>query len=475
MHTTLIWFRQDLRLTDNPALQAALKSGNPIICLFIFNQHTIGQAALWWLHHSLIALSKTLEKCGNTLILRLGDPEKILAEIISQHHVQNMYWNRLYDSTSITRDKNLKTYWRAQGLTVESFNSHLLFEPWTVSTQQGNFYQVFTPFWRKGCGSGKNTHYTLNSAPKTLPAPQRIPHSDRLDDWKLLPQKPDWAKMFSTLWTPGEIGAKKQLTNFLNHGLARYTLDRNVPALQNTSKLSPHLHWGEISIHRVWDTLLQKESQDKTIALNNIECFQSELGWREFSYYLLYHFPPLPQENFKKKFDNFRWENSTPLLKTWQNGLTGYPIVDAGMRELWHTGWMHNRVRMIVASFLVKDLLIDWRKGAAWFLDTLVDADLANNSASWQWVAGSGVDAAPFFRIFNPVHQSEKFDPQGEYVRKWIPEIKLLPDKYLHAPWQAPEDILTAANIKLGKTYPFPIIDHKQARSRALAMLKSCQ
>lgn len=219
---------------------------------------------------------------------------------------------------------------------------------------------------------------------------------------------------------------------------------------------------------------MQKESQDKTIALNNIECFQSELGWREFSYYLLYHFPPLPQENFKKKFDNFRWENSTPLLKTRQSGLTGYPIVDAGMRELWYTGWMHNRVRMITASFLVKDLLIDWRKGAAWFLDALVDADVANNSASWQWVAGSGIDAVPFFRIFNPVHQGEKFDPQGAYVRKWIPKIKLLPDKYLHAPWQASEDILTTANIQLGKTYPLPVINHKQARLRALTLLKSC-
>ena len=474
MSASLLWFRQDLRLTDNPALQAALKSEQPIICLYIFDENTtpsLGSAAKWWLHHSLTALNNALKQRGNRLILRRGDPEKILQEIICQNNIKNIFWNRMYEPAAIERDRKIKTYWIAQSLMVESFNAHLIFEPWTISNQQGKYYQVFTPFWRKGCSAGNNAFYKLTTAPTKIPALNSPLSSDNLNDWQLLPQKLNWATPFSTLWTPGELGAQNKLTHFITHDLKNYRHGRDFPALQNVSHLSPHLHWGEIAVHRVWDTL-QHTQQDKNINLQNIEHFQNELGWREFSYYLLYHFPQLPEKNFKNNLDHFTWKKSTHLLHAWQKGHTGYPIVDAGMRELWHTGFMHNRVRMIVASFLVKDLLIDWRIGSAWFLDTLVDADLASNSMNWQWVAGCGPDAAPYFRIFNPVQQGIKFDPNGDYVRRWVPEIKNLPNDYIHCPWEAPDEVLAQAKIKLGKNYAYPLVEHKQARLIALALYK---
>ncbi|SDP86375.1 deoxyribodipyrimidine photo-lyase type I [Phyllobacterium sp. YR620] len=465
----IVLFRHDLRIRDNRALLAAAGSGKPVIPIFLWDEtneasRPIGGARKWWLHHSLKALGASLEKLGGRLILRRGKTAAIVDEVLDDTGADVVLWNRRYDPPGIAIDTALKAGSSNRGIVAESFEGHLLHEPYALKTGSGGYYRVYSPFWR-----------ALNAQPEPrdpLAAPRELlawPHpvtTDSLDDWALLPHEPDWTNGFSRDWTPGEEGAHERLADFLDRSIDRYVAKRNRPDMEATSRLSPHLAHGEVTPFQIWHALKAPEVLDHR---SGVEKFRAEVGWREFSWHLLFHNPNLHSENFKPAFDNFAWAGDAGSQFTaWKRGLTGYPIVDAGMRQLWQTGWMHNRVRMVVASFLIKHLLVDWREGEAWFWDTLVDADPANNSASWQWVAGSGADAAPYFRIFNPVLQGEKFDPKGDYVRKFVPELKALPAKFVHQPWNAPEAVLREANISLGETYPRPIVDHQASRRRAL-------
>ena len=463
--TAIHWFRQDLRLSDNPALDSAAQY-ETLIPIYILDEvnsgeFKMGAASKWWLHQSLTKLNESLD--GKLLVYQ-GNPHEILNKLIEEQEVSYVTWNRCYEPWRIDRDKEIKRNFEDKNVAVESFSASLLWEPWTISKDDGTPYRVFTPFYKKGC---------LNSEDPRLPAGKvdlsnlysEDLSSDSITDLNLLPTI-KWYKSFEEEWNPGEIGAEQNLNSFLDSGLLNYKEGRNFPSQEFVSRLSPHLHFGEISPNEVWYRAKTKEGIsgiEKSLAH-----FHSELGWREFSYYLLYHFPDLPNKNFQEKFDIFPWQENEEFLALWQKGNTGYPIVDAGMRELWQTGYMHNRLRMIVGSFLVKNLLIDWRFGERWFWDCLVDADLASNSASWQWVAGSGADAAPYFRIFNPITQGLKFDPEGEYTKKYVPELRDLPNKYLFSPWEAPENILADAGIELGKNYPKPMVDLKLSRETAL-------
>ena len=463
--TAIHWFRQDLRLSDNPALDSAAQY-ETLIPIYILDEvnsgeFKMGAASKWWLHQSLTKLNESLD--GKLLVYQ-GNPHEILNKLIEEQEVSYVTWNRCYEPWRIDRDKEIKRNFEDKNVAVESFSASLLWEPWTISKDDGTPYRVFTPFYKKGC---------LNSEEPRLPAGKvdlsnlysEDLSSDSITDLNLLPTI-KWYKSFEEEWNPGEIGAEQNLNSFLDSGLLNYKEGRNFPSQEFVSRLSPHLHFGEISPNEVWYRAKTKEGIsgiEKSLAH-----FHSELGWREFSYYLLYHFPDLPNKNFQEKFDIFPWQENEEFLALWQKGNTGYPIVDAGMRELWQTGYMHNRLRMIVGSFLVKNLLIDWRFGERWFWDCLVDADLASNSASWQWVAGSGADAAPYFRIFNPITQGLKFDPEGEYTKKYVPELRDLPNKYLFSPWEAPENILADAGIELGKNYPKPMVDLKLSRETAL-------
>lgn len=469
MKTAIIWFRQDLRLHDNPALLAAVNQGFAVIPVYIWTDYIgteengwpLGGASKWWLHYSLKALSARLEENNSSLVLRSGDPTICLRELVKESGAEKIFWNRCYEPAIIKRDTAVKEQLKKIGLEVESFNSALLFEPWEVSTKQKTPYKVFTPFMR-AC-LDKMPQLEIAKAPKKIPRPERFPISAKLDSFSLEP-KIDWAAGFDEVWTPGEEGALKQLKKFVGSALSDYNQGRDLPGKTGTSRLSPHLHFGEISPRLVWQETLKIEHAGG----HGGEVYRRELIWREFSYHLLFHFPESPTKPLRAEFANFPWKKNAERLSAWQKGRTGYPIVDAGMRELWRRGWMHNRVRMIVASFLVKDLLIPWQTGARWFWDTLVDADLANNTLGWQWTAGCGADAAPFFRIFNPTLQGEKFDKQGDYVKAWCPELAKLPPKYIHRPWEAPDEILKKAGVILGKDYPNPIVDHADARDEAL-------
>lgn len=468
MKKIICWFRSDLRIKDNPALYDAAKSGAvlPVYILDDVNAGKYGQggASRWWLHHSLISLNDSLE--GNLLVYS-GNPAEILPKIIDEYSIDAVYWNRCYEPWQIKRDGNIKQDLKEQGIEAESYNGSLLFEPWEILKQDKTPYKVFTPYYRKGClGSSKQPK-------RPAPAPEKISFIEhkrktKIDDLQLLP-KIKWFETMQTHWQVGEQGAHECFEVFLDQGLDGYKEGRNFPAQEKTSRLAPYLHFGEISPHYIWHKMQSLQGLEYSA---DVDHFCSELGWREFSYYLLYYFPDLPEKNWNAKFDNFPWEDDPSLLEAWQKGQTGVPIVDAGMRELWQTGYMHNRVRMIVASFLVKNLLIDWRHGERWFWDCLLDADLANNSASWQWVAGSGADAAPYFRIFNPVTQGQKFDASGEYTRRFVPELKNMPDKYLFNPWEAPDHVLAGAGVQLGKSYPKPVVDLKNSRKRALEVFK---
>ncbi|MEE2524985.1 deoxyribodipyrimidine photo-lyase [Hyphobacterium sp. HN65] len=469
----IVWFRQDLRIKDNPALSAAAESGRPVIPVFILDDESPGKwkaggASRWWLHHSLTSLASDLKALGAPMVLRSGHSASALDQLVKESGAGAVFWNRCYEPHARERDEDIKSSLKARNIDVQSFNASLLAEPWTVKNKSGDPFRVFSPFWRSV--RSELDPGTPLEAPSSLKAPDAALPSENLGDWGLLPTQPDWAKGFEPVWTPGEAGARDRLIGFFDHGARHYAGGRDRPDKPYTSALSPHLHFGEISPRQIFAAIQLVRDE---IGEKNAEKFLSEIGWREFSVNLLFHFPHFPERNYQDKFDNFPWIDNQAALKAWQTGQTGYPIVDAGMRELWTTGWMHNRVRMIVASFLIKHLLIDWREGEKWFWDTLVDADLANNSASWQWVAGSGADAAPYFRIFNPITQGEKFDPDGDYVRKWVPEIARLPNKYLNQPWEAGPLILKEAGIELGKTYPEPIVDHKAARDRALMAFQS--
>ena len=470
----VVWFRRDLRVADNPALAAAVASGRPIVPLYILDDTPIldetsglrapGGASLWWLGRSLAQLAASLETLGSALVLRRGPAASVLVSLVRETGAAKVVWNRLYDPGVTDRDASLKAGLKADGVAVDSFNASLLSEPWTVRNKSGEPFKVFTPFWRAARASLDLT--PLHPPPAALRAPLAWPASQRLATWGLQPTKPDWSGGFS-VWTPGEAGAHARLSDFLATGLARYAGGRDIPAAQAISRLSPHLHFGEISPRQVWAAV--DEAVDAAPELDrNAEKFRAELGWREFSHALLFHNPDLESRNFKPAYDAFPWRDDPAAFTAWTRGRTGYPMVDAGMRELWTTGFMHNRVRMLAASFLVKHLLIDWRLGEAWFWDTLLDADRANNAAGWQWVAGSGADAAPYFRIFSPMGQGEKFDADGRYVRRWVPELARLPDSVIHSPWTAEPLILRAAGVTLGNTYPHPIVDHRFARDRAL-------
>ncbi len=472
---SIVWFRQDLRLADNPALLAAFRHGRPIIPVFIWapdeeGQWPPGSASRWWLHQSLSQLDGSLRQHSSRLIIRRGPTLETIRALLDQTGSTAVFWNRRYEPAAIERDSRVKAALQKDGRVVESFNGSLLFEPWTVQTQQGQPYQVFTPFWR-ACFA-KPEPAPPENAPSRIANLRRWPATLKLAELGLEPAI-DWAAGLRASWRPGEVGASEQLKRFLEEALGDYPTERNRPDRMGTSRLSPHLHFGEISVRQLWSALRgQRHDQGITQPAEAIRVCGSELGWREFAHHLLFHFQQTPREPLRKEFAHFPCQPYRDNLHAWQRGRTGYPIVDAGMRELWHTGWMHNRVRMIVASFLVKDLLIPWQEGATWFWDTLVDADLANNTLGWQWTAGCGADAAPYFRIFNPVTQGEKFDPHGDYVRHWIPELNKLPSEWVHKPWEAPARLLADAGIELGSTYPLPIVDHREARSRALEALQ---
>ena len=461
---SVMWFRQDLRINDNPALHAACESGD-VIPVYIIDTDTPeqfqkGGASTWWLHHSLTSLNQSLD--GNLQIF-VGSAKKIILELMDAFGASRIFWNRCYTPWEMERDRGLKTALKERGFIAKSFNGSLLWEPMDVLKKDGTPYKVFTPYYRKGCLGAQSPRVPMG-VPSNIKFAEIEHKGTEIDALKLLPTIP-WDTQIAKQWQPGEISASDKLEEFISSAIMQYRARRDLPSVAGTSQLSPHLHFGEISPHQIWYAVL---SAFGDTSQEGIDTYLSEIGWREFSYYLLYHFPTLATENFNTKFDHFKWLSDNEALNAWKHGNTGIPIVDAGMRELWQTGYMHNRVRMIVGSFLVKNLLIDWREGERWFWDCLLDADLASNSASWQWVAGSGADAAPYFRVFNPVLQGEKFDTKGNYVRRYCPELKDLPDKYIHKPWEAPSIIAKGVGVELGKTYPMPIVDLKASRLRAL-------
>ncbi len=465
----ILWFRQDLRLADNPALLHAVGTGRPILPLYILDQGPAtlqtGAASLWWLDKSLRALDASLRARGSRLILRRGDSEAELRRLIGETGADAVFMNRRFEPDAFARDAAIARGLQAEGVACKGSNGTLLARPGTVLNGSGQPYRVFTPFHRALLAAAV--------APSPAPAPAGIrtppePASDDIDAWGLHPVRPDWSRGFD--WTPGEAGAEAALAAFLSRGLKSYSKGRDIPAEPATSRLSPHLHFGEISPWRAVEAARSAGTGGRVPAAET-DKFLAEIGWREFSAHLLNAFPQITDTAFRPEYDAMPWRDDPAGLEAWKRGRTGYPIVDAGMRELWATGFMHNRVRMVVASFLIKHLLIDWREGEAWFRDTLVDADIASNVQNWQWVAGSGADASPYFRIFNPITQGQKFDADGRYVRRWVPELRGVPDRWLHAPWTAPPEILRDARVRLGADYPRPIVDHDIARKRALDAL----
>lgn len=463
----LLWFRNDLRLTDNPALQAALAGAERVLPVYVLDDAAAGDwkmggASRWWLHHSLRSLAEDFSSRGAKLVMRRGDAAKIIPELAAQIGASEVHAARAYEPAMRRTDKAVATALAAAGIGFKRHVSMSLFPPEQIKNKTGGVYGVYTPFSKACFEAGVAEGFW--AAPELIPGMEAA--SESLGDWDLLPKKPDWAGGLRAAWRPGEAGAQALLARFLDGPVREYDETRNLPGVNGTSRLSPHVHFGEISPRAVFNAA--RAAGDG----KGVQTFLKELLWREFSIYLLWHHPELPDQPMRAEFGAFPWANDDSGLRAWQRGLTGYPIVDAGMRELWQTGWMHNRVRMITASFLVKHLLIPWQAGEAWFWDCLAEADLAANSASWQWVAGCGADAAPYFRIFNPVLQGKKFDPYGAYVRKFVPELAALPDEHIHAPWDAPEIVLTTARVVLGGTYPRPVIGLMEGRDRALAAYK---
>ncbi len=452
MPPVIVWFRRNLRMSDNPSLNAAHESDRPVIPLYVIDDLDAGSASRWWLHNSLRALDTTLRDDGGYLLIRSGNPADVIREVAEEFGASDVYLSARYEPAARQQESDLDAI---DGLTLHISTDYLLNEPGSVLTGGGSPFKVFTPFYK--AASSSFVAYAPSSAPADMNYVSPEPASDDAAHRELLPML-DWADGFSEYWTPGEDGALSRLDE-VRASVPDYETERDRPDRDGTTRLSPHLHFGEISVGQAHYALSP---------LANSEPLVRQLYWRDFSYHLLHEHPALPNQPLRSEFSNFPWVEDEEHLKRWQRGNTGYPIVDAGMRQLWHTGWMHNRVRMIVASFLVKHLLIPWQHGADWFLDTLLDADLANNSAGWQWVAGCGTDAAPYFRVFNPILQGQKFDPDGAYVRKWVPELENMPKKFIHEPWTAPEAIQQQAGIVIGKDYPKPIVEHKAARQRAL-------
>ncbi len=459
MGPSLVWFRQDLRLSDNPALLAAVERDEPIIPVYIWSPEeeggwAPGGASQWWLNESLQALSEDLGEFDARLTLRSGSALSVLRRLIAETGADAVFWNRRYEPAARRRDAEIKRSLLEDGIEARSSNGSLLWEPWTIETKSGGPYKVFTPFYNACLAAGLSE--TPAKEPEELPLPDSWPRSEALASFDLEPV-PDWAEGLRDAWEPGEAGARRILNRFSRSGVGRYAKERDLPARRGTARLSAHLHFGEISPREAW-----------AAARKGGDVWKRQLVWREFGYHLLYHFEHTTDAPLRQEFERFPWKDAPAELQAWQKGETGYPIVDAGMRELWRTGWMHNRVRMIVASFLVKDLMVPWQEGARWFWDTLVDADLANNTLGWQWTAGCGADAAPYFRVFNPMSQGQRFDPNGKYVRRWVPELEGLSNKHIHEPWNASEKVLQRAGVELGKDYPFPIVDHGEARKAAL-------
>jgi len=462
----IVLFRNDRRIADNGALAAAADTGRPVIAVFVLDEQSegvraYGGASRWWLHHSLASLADKLEMLGLTLLLRQGATVDVVNDLVAGTGAKTVFWNRRYNPAGIAVDAQLKRSLPERGVRAESFDGCLLHEPSRLTARTGGGYKVFTPFWN-ALASGPEPRDPIDPPGRMTPFARKV-FSEKLETLVPLPASPDWAAGLREMWAPGEDGARESLEEFLENGLAGYADKRDIPALPATSRLSPHLAHGEITPYQIFTALRGRN------ASSGAAKFRKEIGWREFCHHLLFHNPDLASRNFQQSFDAFPWADDRKALKAWQQGQTGYPIVDAGMRELWRTGTMHNRVRMIAASFLTKHLLTDWRAGERWFWDTLADADPASNPANWQWVAGSGADAAPYFRIFNPVLQGEKFDPDGVYVRRFVPELDSLPNRFLHKPWLAPVPVMAEAGIVLGRDYPLPVVDHAQARERALA------
>jgi len=465
----LVWFRRDLRIEDNPALAAALNTHLPIIPVYIHAPEeeapwVPGGASDWWLHHALESLDRELNQHGLRLVLRNQATLESLLEICRTHNVSHIFWNRRYEPAIIRRDTYIRQQLNDEGIVTKSFSASVLFEPHTIKNRSGKPFRVFTPFWRHLNTLPVEGPVRINGS--KLTAALEPPRGEPLQALGLLPRTP-WDKMFYQVWDPSLKGSAKALNEFVNQRVTRYKDHRDLPAVNGTSRLSPYLHFGQIGPRQVWQAVQQTGSAGSPGEYT----FLSEVGWREFAHHLIYHFPETPEQPLNKGFSQFPWKPDATYLKAWQRGQTGYPIVDAGMRQLWQTGWMHNRVRMITASFLVKHLLQPWQEGARWFFDTLVDADLASNTMGWQWTAGCGADASPYFRIFSPMLQGAKFDSDGDYVRRWVPELKELPSKFIHQPWEAPLAVLKKAGVDLGENYPKPVIDHRAGRERALSAL----
>jgi deoxyribodipyrimidine photo-lyase len=456
----IVWLRRDLRLDDNPALAAAAASGSPVIPLFVLDPvEEIGGAARWWRGRSLATLDASLRALGSRLIVREGRSLDQIMRVLVETGATHLHFNQRYEPVGLRIDAEIVTEARCIGLEVHEHPGNRLHEPWALKTLKGDSFRVFTPFWRRLAADYR--------APRGWPKPKELAGPAAWPD-SLPPaaaaEQAHWTTSLAAQWQPGEAGATDLLER-LDGKIGAYVDARDLPASDGTSRLSPHLAWGEVSVHAIWRRYASENPGE--------HAFLRELGWRDFNSHLLYHFPELPTRNWNARFDNFPWAPTKEAFRSWRRGLTGYPIVDAGMRQLWQTGWMHNRVRMIAASFLIKDLLIDWRWGERWFRDTLVDADLAQNAGNWQWVAGSGADAAPYFRIFNPTTQSAKFDPNGDYIRRFVPELTNLPAPHIHAPELAPASVLSNAGITLGRDYPRPLVDHAKARDRALSLYQS--
>ena len=471
---TVVWFRRDLRLSDNPALEAAVARGGPVVAAWVHapgeeGDSAPGGAARVFLHDALRSLGEALEARGNRLVLRRGPTIKALIDLARETGADTVYANRTWEPPLLARDAKAVAALRANGLDARLFDDDVLFPPDTVKTDAGGPFRVFTPFWRR-CRSSPGPGAPRPS-PSRIPSTGTPPPSWPLPELRLLPSAP-WDAGIRDGWPAGEKAGEDRLSRFLEDAMAAYPDDRDRPDRDGTSRLSPYLHFGCVSVRKVWHAVQSRAGADSAPgAVRGAEAYLRQLAWREFAHHLLFHFPATVHAPLREEFAAFPWRDDPAALVAWQKGCTGYPLVDAGMRQLWKTGWVHNRVRMVAASFLVKDLLLPWRMGAAWFFDTLVDADLANNTFGWQWVAGCGADASPFFRVFNPALQGGKFDPGGGYVREWVPELARLPDRWIHRPWEAPASVLSDAGVTPGKTYPLPIVDHAAARLRAIAVL----
>ena len=477
--SAIYWLRREFRFRDNPALYHALANNDRVAVVYIYcpeeeQPWAPGAASRWWLHHSLQNFGQQLEDRGGMLILRQGPSLQTLKQICAELDSQTVYWNRLYEPAIVARDKFVKKTLTDDGIQVKTFNAALLKEPWNATKKDGEAYKVYTPFSKQYFASDDLS--TPLEPPEDFARTCTTLSSLQLKQLGITPSG-HWTEKLSQYWLPGETAALNQLQSFLQHNVLDYPVERDIPSIDGVSKLSPYLHFGEISPRQIWHEVLFSAAHfaDNGHHAAHTLCvtYLKQLVWRDFAHHMLFHFPHTTERPFRQQFEHFQWDQNISLLNAWQRGDTGIPLVDAGMRELWQTGWMHNRVRMIVASLLTKNGLVNWLEGARWFWDTLVDASLANNTMGWQWTAGCGVDAAPYFRIFSPVRQGQRFDPEGEYVKQWLPELSDVPRKFIHEPWNTPDSVRVQCNFKPGKNYPLPVVDLSAGRGESLARFKA--